>query len=75
MAQRFGGVFAIATGSAVFSANGNLASPASVTAGFRPALWVCACFAALAALTALCISPWRRETVTAVEAADLPVAA
>jgi EmrB/QacA subfamily drug resistance transporter len=59
MAQRFGAVFAIAIGSAVFSANGHLGSPASVTAGFRPALWACACFAVLAALTAFCISPRR----------------
>ena len=34
MAQRFGTVFAIAIASAVFSANGHLGSPASVTAGF-----------------------------------------
>ena len=36
MAQRFGAVFALAIGSAVFSANGHLGSPASVTAGFGP---------------------------------------
>ncbi len=75
MAQRFGAVFAIAIGSAVFSANGHLGSPASVTAGFRPALWACACFAALAALTALCISPRRTAPIVPGEAADLPVAA
>jgi len=38
MAQRLGAVFAIAIGSAVFSAHGNLSDPAAVTAGFRPAL-------------------------------------
>ena len=75
MAQRFGAVFAIAIGSAVFSANGHLGSPASVTAGFRPALWTCACFAVLAALTAFCISPPRTAAIVPVEAADLPVAA
>jgi EmrB/QacA subfamily drug resistance transporter len=75
MAQRFGAVFAIAIGSAVFSANGDLGSPASVTAGFRPALWACACFAVLAALTAFCISPRRTAAIVPVEAADLPVAA
>jgi EmrB/QacA subfamily drug resistance transporter len=75
MAQRFGAVFAIAIGSAVFSANGHLGSPASVTAGFRPALWACACFAVLAALTAFCISPRRTAAIVPVEAADLPVAA
>ncbi len=60
MAQRFGAVFAIAIGSAVFSATGHLGTPASVTAGFKPALWVCAGFALLAALTAAGISPHRR---------------
>jgi EmrB/QacA subfamily drug resistance transporter len=75
MAQRFGTVFAIAIASAVFSANGHLGSPASVTAGFKPALWACAAFAVLAALTAFCISPRRTATVDPVEAADLRVAA
>jgi hypothetical protein len=75
MAQRFGAVFAIAIGSAVFSANGHLGSPASVTAGFRPALWACACFAVLAALTAFFISPRRAAATVPAEVADLPVAA
>ena len=75
MAQRFGTVFAIAIASAVFSANGHLGSPASVTAGFRPALWACAAFAVLAALTAFGISPRRTAAVAPVGAADLPVAA
>jgi EmrB/QacA subfamily drug resistance transporter len=75
MAQRFGAVFAIGIGSAVFSANGHLGTPASVTAGFRPALWACAAFAALAAVSALCISPRRQGAVAPVEAAELPIAA
>jgi EmrB/QacA subfamily drug resistance transporter len=75
MAQRFGSVFAIAIASAVFSANGHLGSPASVTAGFGPALWVCAAFAALAALTAFGISPRRTAAVARVETSDLPIAA
>jgi EmrB/QacA subfamily drug resistance transporter len=75
MAQRFGTVFAIAIASAVFSGNGHLGSPASVTAGFRPALWACAVFAVLAALTALGITPRRTATVQRVKAADLPIAA
>jgi MFS family permease len=75
MAQRFGAVFAIAIASAVFSANGHFGSPASVTAGFRPALWACAAFAVLAALTAFCISPRHTAAIVPVEAADLPVAA
>jgi EmrB/QacA subfamily drug resistance transporter len=57
MAQRFGTVFAIAIASAVFSASGHLGTPANVTAGFRPAMWVCTAFAVLAALTAFNISP------------------
>jgi EmrB/QacA subfamily drug resistance transporter len=64
MAQRFGGVFAIAIGSAVFSAHGHLGSPASVTAGFQPALWACAAFALLAALTSIAITSRRSEPAT-----------
>jgi EmrB/QacA subfamily drug resistance transporter len=75
MAQRFGTVFAIAIASAVFSAQGHLGSPASVTAGFRPALWACVAFAVLAALTALFIGPRRTAAVAPVEAGELPVAA
>jgi MFS family permease len=75
MAQRFGTVFAIAVASAVFSANGHLGSPATVTAGFRPALWSCVGFAVLAALTAFYISPRRSAAVGPVEAAELPVGA
>jgi EmrB/QacA subfamily drug resistance transporter len=55
MAQRFGTVFAIAIGTAVFSAYGHLGSPATVTAGFRPALWSSVVFAVLSALTALAV--------------------
>ncbi len=75
MAQRFGTVFAIAVASAVFAANGHLGSPAAVTAGFRPALWACAAFAVLAALTAGCIRPRRTAAATPTELAELPVAA
>jgi MFS family permease len=55
MAQRFGAVFAIAVGSAVFSAHGHLGDPAAVTAGFRPAMWSSVAFAVLAAVTAVAI--------------------
>jgi EmrB/QacA subfamily drug resistance transporter len=55
MAQRLGTVFAIAIGSAVFSAHGHLGTPASVTADFQPALWSCVAFALLAALTSMAI--------------------
>jgi EmrB/QacA subfamily drug resistance transporter len=75
MAQRFGTVFALAIASAVFSIHGHLGSPAGVNAGFRPALWACAGFAVLAALSAIAITSPRRETSTRVEPADLPIAA
>jgi membrane protease YdiL (CAAX protease family) len=75
MAQRFGAVFAIAIGSAVFTGYGHFGSPESVTAGFKPALWACAALALLAAVSALAITPSRRQRSTQAEAAELPVAA
>jgi len=75
MAQRFGTVFALAIATAVFSAHGHLGSPAAVTAGFRPALWVCVCFAVLGALSAVAMTTFSRERSTRAEPADLPVAA
>jgi EmrB/QacA subfamily drug resistance transporter len=65
MAQRFGAVFGVAIGSTVFATYGGLASPDAVTAGFKPALWACAVFAGLAALTSLAMSA-RRRSVTNV---------
>jgi hypothetical protein len=75
MAQRFGAVFAIAIGSTVFATYGSLASPETVTAGFKPALWACAALAVMAAVSALGISSRRTPAVAPVEAAELPVAA
>ncbi len=75
MAQRFGTVFAIAIGSAVFSAHGHLGTPASVTAGFRAALWTCAAFAVLAALSAVAITARKPAAATLPETAELPIAA
>ena len=63
MAQRLGAVFAIAIGSAVFSAHGHLGGPAAVTAGFRPALWSAVAFAVLAAAAALAIPAPARRTL------------
>ena len=74
MAQRFGAVFGVAIGSTVFATYGGLASPAAVTAGFKPALWACAVFAGLAALTGLAMSA-RRKPAAEVEHAGLQVAA
>jgi EmrB/QacA subfamily drug resistance transporter len=75
MAARFGTVFALAIATAIFSAHGHVGSPASVTAGFRPALWACVCFAVLAALSGLAISSAGRDTSTLTEPAELPAAA
>jgi EmrB/QacA subfamily drug resistance transporter len=74
MAQRFGAVFGVAIGSTVFATYGGLASPAAVTAGFKPALWACAVFAGLAALTGLAMSA-RRKPAAEVEHAGLRIAA
>jgi EmrB/QacA subfamily drug resistance transporter len=75
MAQRFGAVFAIAIGSAVFTAYGHFGNPESVTAGFKPALWACAALAVLATVSALGITPSRRRRTTQAEPAELPIAA
>ena len=75
MAQRFGAVFAIAIGSTVFATYGGLRTPATVTAGFRPALWACAGFAVLAAVSALGITSSRQEAPTHAEPIELPIAA
>jgi MFS family permease len=64
MAQRFGSVFAVAIATAVFSASGHLGTPASVIAGFRPALATCAGLALLAAVCAIAIT--SRPPVPAV---------
>jgi EmrB/QacA subfamily drug resistance transporter len=52
----FGWAVGIATVTAVFNANGSLANPAAVTAGYRPALATAAVFSVLAATVALAIS-------------------
>jgi EmrB/QacA subfamily drug resistance transporter len=70
MAQRLGTVFAIAIGSAVFSAHGHLGTPASVTAGFRPALWSCVAFALLAALTSVGIASRTSDAAIMTQPAD-----
>jgi len=61
MAQRFGAVFAIAIGSASFSSYGGFRTPNAITAGFKPALWACALFALLAALSATAMSSRPKE--------------
>ena len=74
MAQRFGAVFGVAIGSTLFASYGGLASPAAVTAGFKPALWACSVFAGLAALSGIAMSG-RRSPAPEVEPAGVQVAA
>jgi EmrB/QacA subfamily drug resistance transporter len=73
MMQRFGAVFAIATVSAVFAADGHLGTPASVTDGFKPALAVCAGFALLAALSAVAITPPKTRPAPASNPLEAPL--
>jgi EmrB/QacA subfamily drug resistance transporter len=73
MAQRFGAVFAVAIGSTVLSSYGDLATPAGVTAGFKPAIWACACFAGLGALAAFAMSA-RTQPAAELDAIKAPTA-
>jgi EmrB/QacA subfamily drug resistance transporter len=78
MAQRFGAVFAVAIGSAVFASYGGLGSPATVTAGFKPALWACAALAGMGALAATAMSGRTNPAATVeteTETTGLPIAA
>jgi EmrB/QacA subfamily drug resistance transporter len=75
MMQRFGSVFAVAVATSVFTASGKLGSPASVTDGFKPALTVCVGFSLLAALTALAITPRRRQDLPEPEPVSATAAA
>ena len=72
MAQRFGAVFAVAIGSTVFGTYGGLRSPATVTAGFKPALWACTILAVLATASAVAMSP-RPKPVIRAEAAEAAI--
>jgi EmrB/QacA subfamily drug resistance transporter len=74
MAQRFGAVFAVAIGSTVFASNGGLGSPATATAGFKPAIWACCVFAGLAVLAATGMSA-RAKPAAEVEPQGVPAAA
>jgi EmrB/QacA subfamily drug resistance transporter len=74
MAQRLGGVLAIAISTAVFTANGHLGTPASVTAGFKPALAACAGFALLATFSAAAITSRTDEPIPAPAAHELSIA-
>ena len=74
MAQRFGAVFAVAIGSTLFATYGGLGNPATVTAGFKPALWACSVLAGLGALAAIAMSAVPNPAVE-LEPAGRPSAA
>jgi EmrB/QacA subfamily drug resistance transporter len=57
--QRFGGVFGVAISSAVFAAYGHIGTPASFTAGFRPATSWLAVIAVLGAASGLAVRSRR----------------
>jgi MFS family permease len=76
--QRFGGAFGVAAATAVFSANGHLGTPASLIAGYRPAMVVSAGLSLLGAAAAVAVGRRRasRPVTPAQEAvAALPAAA
>jgi EmrB/QacA subfamily drug resistance transporter len=73
--QRFGAVFGVAIVAAVFSANGNLGSPASVIAGFRPALVAAAALSFAGSAIALGVSGRRKVAAARSEAVRVPVTA
>jgi hypothetical protein len=75
MMQRFGSVFAIAIATSVFTASGKLGSRASVTDGFKPALAVCVGLSLLGALTALAMTPRRRQDLSELEPVPATAAA
>jgi EmrB/QacA subfamily drug resistance transporter len=72
--QRFGSVFGVAVTTAVFAANGHLGTPASFTAGFRPALALAAGFSVLGAVSALAVVTRRRLPAVAQPEASPAVA-
>jgi len=69
--QRFGGAFAVAAVTAVFSSYGHLGSPASVVSGYRPALAVSACLSLIGALAALAVGR-RRAAAAQAAPGDQP---
>jgi len=72
--QRFGSVLGVAVTAAVFAANGHLGTPASFTAGFRPALALAAGFSVLGAVSALAVVTRRRQPAVAQHEASQAVA-
>ena len=71
--QRFGGVFGLAVATAVFTAHGQLISPAAFSAGFRPAELTAAALALAGAFTAFYVRD--RHVVSVKPATDAQPAA
>jgi hypothetical protein len=59
--RQLGGVFGVAVCAAVFAAHGGYSSPATFTAGFGPAIGVCAGLSLAGAIAGLA-TPSRRVT-------------
>lgn len=68
--QQFGSVFGVAVATAVFNANGSLATPAGVTSGYKPGLAVAAGLSLIGALVAIGIRRQRAADTAGVAAAD-----
>jgi EmrB/QacA subfamily drug resistance transporter len=62
--QRFGAVFCVAIGAAVFASSGHLGAPGAVISGVRPAVGTAAALSLLGALTALGV---RRRRASAAD--------
>jgi hypothetical protein len=62
--RQFGAVFGIAVATAIFNSSGNLAGPAAVTSGYRPALAAAAGFSVIGALAALGVRRARGPALT-----------
>lgn len=73
--QRFGGVFGVAIASAVFASYGHIGSPASFTAGFRPATGWLAAIAIVGAISALAVAGRRRPAAVAEPAVEMTASA
>jgi EmrB/QacA subfamily drug resistance transporter len=71
--QQFGAVFGVAITTAVFNSRGSLANPASVTAGYRPALAVAGCLSVLGAVVALGIRRAPSTTRAATRRSGRPL--
>jgi len=69
--QRFGSAFGVAIATTVFTANGHIATPASFTAGLRPALQAAAALSLAGVLTALAVKPTVRAAQTAQDTPQL----